>query len=84
MGEFFVTRSSRGRGTAAAFAGDVLRRHPGRWEIAFQEENPRAAAFWRRLAGDLLDDVAERLVAVPGKQHLPPDVWLAGALRARR
>jgi predicted acetyltransferase/8-oxo-dGTP pyrophosphatase MutT (NUDIX family) len=80
MGEFFVTRSARGRGTATAFATDVLRRHPGRWEIAFQEENPRAAAFWRRLAGDLLDGVAEQPVPVPGKAHLPPDIWLSGTL----
>ena len=80
MGEFFVTRSARGRGTAASFAGDVLRRHPGRWEIPFQEENPRAAAFWRRIAGDLLVDVAEQPLEVPGKPHLPPDVWLSGNL----
>ncbi len=78
MGEFFVTRSARGRGIAATFAGDVLRRHPGPWQIPFQEENARAAAFWRRLAGDLLDDVAERSLRVPGKAHLPPDVWLSG------
>jgi predicted acetyltransferase len=78
MGEFFVTRCTRGRGTAQAFAAEVLRRHPGRWEIPFQDENPRAAAFWRRLADDLLDGVGERSVPVPGKRHLPPDVWLSG------
>jgi predicted acetyltransferase/ADP-ribose pyrophosphatase YjhB (NUDIX family) len=78
MGEFFVIRSARGRGTGAALAAYVLRRHPGRWEIPFQEENPRAAAFWRRLATDLLDDVSERPLDVPGKRHLPPDVWLSG------
>jgi predicted acetyltransferase/8-oxo-dGTP pyrophosphatase MutT (NUDIX family) len=80
MGEFFVTRSSRGAGVAAAFAGEVLRRHPGEWVIAFQNENPRAASFWRRLAAELLDDVEERTLAVPGKPHLPPDVWLTGSL----
>jgi predicted acetyltransferase/ADP-ribose pyrophosphatase YjhB (NUDIX family) len=84
MGEFFVTRSARGRGTAAAFAADVLRRHPGRWEIPFQDENPRAAAFWRRLAGDVLHGVAERPVPVPGQAHLPPDIWLSGTLPADR
>ena len=80
MGEFFVTRSARGRGVARAFAGEVLRRHPGDWVLAFQEENPRAAAFWRRLARDLLHDVRERRRAVPGKDHLPADVWLSGTL----
>ena len=81
MGEFFVTRSARGRGIAAAFARTVLDRHPGPWTVPFQNENPRAAAFWRRLAADALDDVAERTVAVPGKRHLPPDVWLSGVVR---
>jgi predicted acetyltransferase/ADP-ribose pyrophosphatase YjhB (NUDIX family) len=80
MGEFFVTRSTRGRGIAAALARTVLERHPGPWTIPFQNENPRAAAFWRRLAADALDDVAEMTIAVPGKPHLPPDVWLTGTV----
>jgi predicted acetyltransferase/ADP-ribose pyrophosphatase YjhB (NUDIX family) len=78
MGEFFVTRSARGRGLAAAFASEVVARHPGRWVIPFQNENARAADFWRRLAADLLEDVDERMIPVPGKRHLPADVWLSG------
>jgi predicted acetyltransferase/ADP-ribose pyrophosphatase YjhB (NUDIX family) len=80
MGEFFVTRSTRGRGTAAAFATEVLTRHPGPWVIPFQNENPRAAAFWRRLAGEVMVDVSEKTLPVPGKAHLPPDVWLTGTV----
>jgi predicted acetyltransferase/ADP-ribose pyrophosphatase YjhB (NUDIX family) len=80
MGEFFVTRSARGRGTAAAFAREVVRAHPGRWEIPFQNENPRAAAFWRRFAAATMTDVGERTIPVPGKEHLPHDVWLAGTV----
>ncbi|MGA8248620.1 MAG: GNAT family N-acetyltransferase [Nocardioides sp.] len=82
MGEFFVTRSSRGSGVASAFAAEVLARHPGEWLIPFQNENPRAAAFWRRLCGDLMTDVSERTVPVPGKGHLPDDVWLSGTVAA--
>ena len=81
MGAFFVTRSARGRGTAAAFAREVFTRHPGRWVVPFQNENPRAAAFWRRLTAAVLEDVSERPLAVPGKPHLPPDVWLTGVRR---
>ncbi len=84
MGEFFVTRSSRGRGIAAAFAREVLTRHPGPWLVPFQNENPRAAAFWRRLAADALEDVSEATYAVPGKPHLPPDVWLTGTVTPRQ
>jgi predicted acetyltransferase/ADP-ribose pyrophosphatase YjhB (NUDIX family) len=80
MGEFFVSRSARGHGVAQALARDVLCRHPGRWSIPFQDENPRAAAFWRRLAAELLVDVSERTFAVPGKPHLPRDVWLSGTM----
>jgi predicted acetyltransferase/8-oxo-dGTP pyrophosphatase MutT (NUDIX family) len=78
MGEFFVIRSTRGRGTAAAFAREVLERHPGLWAVPFQNENPRAAAFWRRLAADVLGDVLEETFAVPGKPHQPHDIWLTG------
>ncbi len=81
MGEFFVTRSARGSGVADAFARAVLTRHAGEWAIAFQDENPRAAAFWRRLAASTMTDVSERRVPVPGKAHLPPDVWLSGIIR---
>jgi predicted acetyltransferase len=80
MGEFFVTRSTRGRGVASSFAREVIGRHPGSWQIPFQNENPRAAAFWRRLARDVMTEVAERTVAVPGKPHLPHDVWLSGTV----
>ena len=81
MGEFFVTRSTRGRGTASALAREVFARHPGPWVVPFQNENPRAAAFWRRVTADVLDDVSETTFAVPGKPHLPPDVWLTGTQR---
>jgi len=81
MGEFFVTRSARGRGVAADFARDVLARHPGEWLIAFQNENPRAATFWRRLAAETMNDVSERTLPVPDKRHLPPDVWMTGMVR---
>jgi predicted acetyltransferase/ADP-ribose pyrophosphatase YjhB (NUDIX family) len=78
LGEFFVARSARGSGHARAFAEHVLRAHPGRWEIAFQEENPRAARFWRRLGDEVLSGTTEETRPVPDKPHLPPDVWLTG------
>jgi predicted acetyltransferase/ADP-ribose pyrophosphatase YjhB (NUDIX family) len=78
MGEFFVVRSARGSGHARAFAEHVLRAHPGRWDIAFQEENPRAARFWRRLGDEVLSGSTEETLPVPDKPYLPPDVWLTG------
>jgi predicted acetyltransferase len=75
--EFFVVRAARRRGVGHAAATQVLRAHPGRWEIAFQEENPTAARFWRRFAVDLVGSVyREERRPVPGKPHIPPDTWL--------
>jgi predicted acetyltransferase len=77
LGEFFVIRSVRRAGVGAAAARQVMLGRPGRWQIAFQDENPRGARFWRRLATDLAGSTwTEERRPVPGKPHLPPDVWL--------
>lgn len=66
-------RSGLGRRTAL----EVLRGRPGRWEIAFQGENPAAARFWRQIAAEVAGgDWTEQRRPVPDKPHLPPDVWL--------
>jgi ADP-ribose pyrophosphatase YjhB (NUDIX family)/predicted acetyltransferase len=78
MGEFFVVRSARGAGRARAFAEHVLRAHPGPWEIAFQDDNEKAARFWRRLGAEVLTDATEDPRPIPNKPYLPPDRWLTG------
>jgi hypothetical protein len=57
----------------------VLRRHPGRWEIAFQDEaNPAAGRLWRRLASHLdAERWSEQRRPVPGSPHLAPDTWVS-------
>lgn len=82
MADFFVVRAARRRGLGSQAARAVLARHPGDWNIAFQEANPGAARFWRRLARQL--DVAHReeRVPVPGRPELPPDCWLRLTVRA--
>ena len=80
MGEFFVVRSVRRTGVARAFAEQVVRAHPGTWWIAFQEENEKAARFWRRLGAEVLTDSSEELREVPDKPYIPPDVWLRGSV----
>ena len=78
LGEFFVSRAVRGRGVGYQVATEVMRRWPGSWVIAFQEENPRAARFWRRVATDLAGSTwTEQRIPVPDKPWLPPDVWLS-------
>jgi predicted acetyltransferase/ADP-ribose pyrophosphatase YjhB (NUDIX family) len=80
MCEFFVVRSARGAGRARTFAEHVVRAHPGRWEIAFQDDNVKAARFWRRLGAEVLLDPAEDARPVPDKPHIPPDRWLTGTV----
>lgn len=76
LAEFFVVRAARRRRIGRAAALAVLARHPGSWEIAFQEENPAAARFWRGIAAIAAVSSREERRPVPGKPAIPPDVWL--------
>jgi predicted acetyltransferase len=77
IGEFFVLRAKRRHCVGHDAAVTALREHPGTWEIAFQEENPGAARFWRRVATDVAGTSwREERRPVPGKPEIPPDVWL--------
>lgn len=49
----------------------------GKWGIAFQEENPGAARFWRRVATNAVGPAwVEEPRPVPGQPDLPPDIWI--------
>ncbi|MEH1166889.1 GNAT family N-acetyltransferase [Micromonospora sp. CPCC 205539] len=77
MAEFFVVRAVRRTGVGRLAARQLLAQHAGDWEIAFQEENPGAARFWRRIAAEVCPTgYREERRAVPGKPHIPPDTWL--------
>ncbi|HEX4699134.1 MAG TPA: GNAT family N-acetyltransferase [Actinomycetes bacterium] len=77
IGEFFVLRAVRRHRVGHDAAVTTLREHPGAWEIAFQEENPGAARFWRQVATDVAGTSwREERRPVPGKPEIPPDVWL--------
>lgn len=74
MDAFFVVRRARRLGVSRRLALDVLRRYPGEWRIGFQEENPTAARFWRRIADEVgADRWHEEAVPVPGKPWIPDD-----------
>jgi predicted acetyltransferase len=77
MSEFFVVRGLRGSGVARVAVDELFARHPGEWEIPFQENNVAAARFWRRVAASVAGaDVLEDRRPVPGKPEVPPDVWI--------
>lgn len=77
LAEFFIVRGARGSGVAEQVVRDVLLKHSGSWDIAFQDANPRAARFWRRTAGNLVGQRwREEPRPVPGKPDSPPDIWI--------
>jgi predicted acetyltransferase len=77
MAEFFVVRAARRRGVGEAAARAAFAAHPGSWAVPFQEENPAAARFWRRIVASVSrGSFSEQRRPVPDKPHLPPDVWL--------
>jgi predicted acetyltransferase len=77
IGGFFVVRALRRNGVGQRAALELLRAQPGRWAIAFQEENAGAARFWRGFATAAVGSAwAEERRPVPGKPEIPPDIWL--------
>ena len=71
-----ITWARGGPGVGRAAAEATIRRHPGHWEIGFQNENPTAARFWRRLAAQIGSNVQERLQPVT-TPHIPDDIILS-------
>ena len=56
----------------------MLTRHPGPWAVAFQDANPAAVHFWRRVATEVAGDAwTEERRAVAGRPDLPPDVGIS-------
>jgi predicted acetyltransferase len=77
MGEFFVVRAARRQRLGHEAALELFDLHRGRWEVPFQEENPGAARFWRRVATDAVGPAWREVGRpVPGKPEIPPDTWL--------
>jgi predicted acetyltransferase len=57
---------------------EVLLKHPGPWEVAFEADNEAAVRFWRRTATDIAGrNWTEERRAVPTQPDAPPDVWIS-------
>lgn len=77
LAEFFVVPAARRSGVGRALAREVVGRHPGAWEVAFQGGNAAAAAFWRSVADELWGESwVETAEPVPGKPDAPADHWI--------
>ena len=86
LNAFFLVNAVRRRGRGLSVALDVLHRHPGDWEVAFQDENQAAVAFWPRVAEAAAGPGAWRLEhrPIPGKPEVAPDAWISFTVPADR
>lgn len=78
LNSFFVVRGMRRSGIGLRAVRDLTGRHPGPWQVAFQDDNMTAVRFWRRVASDMAGDTwTEERRPVPDRPELPPDVWIS-------
>ncbi|MGW0614239.1 GNAT family N-acetyltransferase [Streptomyces sp. NPDC002788] len=78
INSFFVVRGMRREGVGLAAVRNVVGRHPGEWQVAFQDDNPGAVSFWRRVGEELAPGAwTEERRPVPGRADLAPDVWVS-------
>ena len=78
LNSFFVVRGARRAGIGLWAVREVVARHPGAWEIAFQENNAKAVRFWRRVAEELAPgEWTEERRPVPERPDLAPDNWIS-------
>ncbi|MFR0354738.1 GNAT family N-acetyltransferase [Streptomyces sediminimaris] len=78
LNSFFVVRGARREGIGGTAVREVVLRHPGRWEVAFQYANEPAVRFWRHVAARLAPDAwSEETRPVPGRPDLAPDAWIS-------
>ena len=78
LNSFFVVRGARRGGVGMRAVRDVVARCPGDWEVAFQDVNPGAVAFWRRVGEELAPgEWGEERRPVPERPDLAPDVWVS-------
>ncbi|MEU9354137.1 GNAT family N-acetyltransferase [Streptomyces griseoloalbus] len=84
MNSFFVVRGARRTGIGLRIAQEIVARHPGAWDIAFQDANAVAVRFWRRVATAIAGEAwTEERRGVPNRPDLPPDVWISFNTLAR-
>ena len=84
LNAFFLVNAVRRRGHGLRAALEVVRRHPGDWEVAFQDANAAAVAFWPRVA-EAAAPGAWRLEhrPIPGRPEIPDDAWISFTVPGR-
>ena len=76
VGECFIKSEFRRSGIGGRAVAEILQKFVGNWEIPFQNENSKAAFFWRRTIPELGYETTEI--------NLLDDVWLSFTTAARQ
>ncbi len=76
LNSLFVVAPARRGGRGLRFARHVVEARPGAWEVAHQDANAPAVAFWERLASRYGPGWSREHRPVPGRPDLPPDAWV--------
>ena len=77
IGEFFIKPESRRIGVGTLAVSQIVHSFPGAWEVPFQEENVKAAIFWRRTISQLGCEGSEVNSPVLDNLDLSHEVWLS-------
>ncbi len=56
MSEFFVMKKYRRKGIGKQAAIEVLKRHPGKWELTVHPQNPVSHEFWHSVVKAVSED----------------------------
>jgi predicted acetyltransferase len=76
LGELFIQPEFRKIGVGSEAVALLLDDFRGHWQIPFQNENPKAAKFWRHTIAKLGFCATEKELLVEGNPELPHDVFL--------
>jgi len=68
VAEFFVVRAHRRCGVGRGAAALMFRRHPGQWEVAWDDNNAEAAAFWPVVVPEIAVGEVERVAEGPPRR----------------
>jgi predicted acetyltransferase len=74
MAEFFVARKHRRRGVALEAVHQILRQHPGEWEIAVAERNVAAKMFWPKAIKNA-SGISDLHLAEGDGEHWRGPIW---------
>lgn len=76
IGEFFIKSEFRRTGVGESAVFEIVQKFAGSWEIPFQNENSKGAAFWRKTISNLGYSVTEERSEVADNGGNSPDTLL--------